>query len=74
MTEQEIKEDFSVRLRRLSHQKKGYNRKELAEASGLSVKTIERYRRGERVPNLIDIHKIANALECDPRELMPVDE
>ena len=74
MTEQEWKDEFAARLRRVSYQNKKYNRKQLAEASGLSVRSIERYRRGERVPDAITIAKIANALECSPEELIPVGE
>lgn len=74
MTEQEWKKEFAIRLRRLSHQKKRYNRKQLAEASGLSVKTIERYRRAERAPDMTSVEKIARALDCSLEELIPAGE
>ena len=73
MTEQEWRDEFAIRLRALSYQRKRYNRKQLAEASGLSEKTIERYRRGERTPDAYTITKIAKALNCTPDELMPIE-
>ena len=74
MTEQEWREEFAHRLQVLSYQKKHYNKKQLAEASGLSEKTIGRYRRGERTPDAISISKIARALDCNVDELIPVEE
>lgn len=74
MTEQEWKNEFAHRLQVLSYRKKRYNKKELAEASGLSEKTIGRYRRAERVPDAISISKLAMALDCSVDELLPVDE
>lgn len=72
MTEQEWRNEFAKRLQAMMYQKKRYNKKQLAEASGLSSKTIGRYRRGERIPDGVAISKIANALECSPDELIPV--
>lgn len=74
MTEREWREEFAHRLQVLSYQKKRYNKKQLAEASGLSEKTIGRYRRGERVPDAISISKIARALDCSIDELIPIDD
>ena len=72
MTEQEWKDEFATRLRRVAHNNKKYNKKQLAEASGLSAKTIGRYRRGERVPDGIALSKIACALDCKVDDLIPV--
>ena len=74
MTEQEWRKEFAHRLQVLSYRKKRYNRKQLAEASGLSEKTIGRYRRGERTPDAISISKIARALDCSVDELIPNED
>ena len=72
MTEQEWRAEFAHRLRVMSYRKKGFNRKQLAEASGLSEKTIGRYRRAERTPDAISIAKLADALDCTADDLLPV--
>lgn len=74
MTEQEWREEFAHRLQVLSYRKKRYNKKQLAEASGLSEKTIGRYRRGERIPDAISLSKIARALDCSVDELIPDED
>lgn len=51
--------EFAKRLRRL-RERRGISRKILSELCGLSRNTIERYERGERVPNLDDAAALAD--------------
>ena len=48
-------------------------RKELSAQTGFSVNTICRYVKGERVPDIFAINKIAQALNCDSRQLIDFD-
>lgn len=74
MTEQEWKKEFGHRLQVRSRGKCNYLKNDLAEATGLSPKTISRYMRGERVPDAINLQKLADALHCDVSELLPDEE
>jgi hypothetical protein len=56
--------EFSRKLkRRLSMA--NMTRKELSARTGLSINTICRYVKGERVPDIFVINEIAKALNCD---------
>jgi transcriptional regulator with XRE-family HTH domain len=44
-------------------ERRGMNRKALAECCGLSKNTVARYERGERVPSIEDAEKIADFFE-----------
>ncbi|HEX8600186.1 MAG TPA: helix-turn-helix transcriptional regulator [Chloroflexia bacterium] len=66
--EQEIKVNFGKRLRRL-RQAKGFSQESLAHACGLDRTYVGGVERGERNISLLNIHKIACALETTPREL-----
>lgn len=74
MTEQELKNEFSRRLKRLAHQKGRYDQKELAERSGISEVTISYYMNGMCLPKMSNIVKLAQALDCSTDELIMVDE
>ena len=74
MTEQEWRKEFARRLRRIAHQNKDYNQKELAEASGISEVTISRYYNGLRSPSSDNLVRIARALDCTIDDLIMVDE
>ena len=65
--EQEIKVNFGKRLRKL-RQAKGFSQESLAHACGLDRTYIGGVERGERNISLLNMHKIALALEMSPRE------
>ncbi|WP_462248719.1 helix-turn-helix domain-containing protein [Ekhidna sp.] len=50
--------------------RKGFSQEELAEKSGLSLRTIQRIENGETEPMGDSLQKIANALDTVPEELM----
>lgn len=53
--------------------KKGITRKELAEKSGISARTIESYEQGKRNINKAKIEtiiKLSKALECNIEDIM----
>lgn len=70
MTEQEWKDEFAFRLKECMRIKYINNRK-LAERTGINEGLISRYRNGDRIPNGINISKLADALDCTPNQLMP---
>ena len=49
---------------------KGITNKALAEATGISQRTIEAYRSGRREPSLSNGLAIADALGIDPHDLI----
>lgn len=53
---------------------KGISSKALAEATGISQRTIEAYRSGRREPSLSNGLAIADALNVDPHDLLKVSE
>jgi transcriptional regulator with XRE-family HTH domain len=66
--ERKIKAAFGERLRKL-RQAKGFSQESLAHACGLDRTYIGGVERGERNISLLNIHKIARALEVEAREL-----
>ena len=46
-----------------------WSQAELAERSGVAVRTIVSIEAGERVPRLLTMRRLANALEVDWREI-----
>ena len=48
----------------------GMTQRELSEATGISKGTINKYINKRQFPNVINIIKIARALDCDPSELI----
>ena len=74
MTEQEWRKEFARRLLKIKHNNKGYDQKELAEASGISESTISHYMKGTRTPKAENLVRLAKALDCTVDELIMVDE
>ena len=72
LPEEEWLNEFSRKIKRKLSMK-NMNRKELASMVGVPLNTIYRYVKGERVPNIFIIKKIAQVLECDVRELVNFD-
>ena len=60
---------FSKRLIKEMH-KRGINRKELAELSGVSENTISNYINENREPKVMNIIKISEALEIPVNKLI----
>ena len=69
MDEASIKQVFGKRLREIRHDK-GLSQEALAHACELDRTYIGGIERGERNISLINIVRIARALEIDPLELM----
>jgi transcriptional regulator with XRE-family HTH domain len=61
-----------VRLTRLHRRRleKGWSLADLAQESGLSVRSLSLLERGIREPRPATIALLARVLECEPRELM----
>ncbi|TXK92641.1 transcriptional regulator [Methylococcaceae bacterium CS1] len=68
-TQKTIKYGFGKRLRELRHSK-GLSQEGLALACELDRTYIGGAERGERNVSLVNIHKIANALDIPPYELL----
>lgn len=68
ISEERIKKKFGDRLREL-RQGKGLSQEALAFACGLDRTYIGGVERGERNPSLINIHKIAAALNISVKDL-----
>lgn len=62
-------EAFFETLTRL-HEARGWNQRQLAEASGLHQQTISRYREGLRLPDFRALVALATALEVTVDELL----
>lgn len=67
-TEEQCNAEFIHRLRRIMH-RKGVTQGMLAEMTGISERTINRYLNGASQPNFYNIDKIARALDCSIDEL-----
>lgn len=62
------KQNFAARLRKMMI-KKVMNQMELADASGISQSSIAQYLNANRVPTVLNLVYIADALECTRDEL-----
>ena len=62
-------ESFGRRLRQL-RQGFGWSQEHLAELADLDRSFVSGLERGEQVPSLISIHKLAHALGCPPADLV----
>ncbi len=60
---------FARNLRRLRNSA-GYSQEELADRSGLHRTYISSIERGHRNLSLENIFRLADALNCDPRDLL----
>ena len=65
-----------VRLSRLRRRRleKGWSLSDLARQSGLSRQTLSFLERGVREPRPSNIRALADALGCDPRDLMEPEQ
>lgn len=54
--------------------RKGINNKQLAEMIGISGQQITNYHSGVKTPPLSTLEKIAQALNCEMAELLPLGE
>ena len=52
--------------------KKGYTQQHVADITGIKVTAICHYEKGNRVPNIRNLIKIASALECDINEIINI--
>ena len=66
--ERDVKSSFGTRMRRIRRER-GFSQESLALASGLDRSYIGSVERGERNISLVNITRIANALEISPKEL-----
>ncbi|WP_028083660.1 helix-turn-helix domain-containing protein [Dolichospermum circinale] len=62
-----VQKEFGLRLRQI-RQKMGLSQEELAHLCNLDRSYVGGVERGERNISLVNIHKIANALNISPRE------
>lgn len=72
LPKEEWLDEFSRKLRRRLSMVK-MTRKELSARTGLSVNTICRYVKGDRVPDIFIINEIAKALDRDSIEFIDFD-
>lgn len=69
LTDEEWQREFSYRLNdQLSARL--MNQKTLSEKTGIGEKTISKYCRGEGMPGIHNLAKIARALRCDANQLI----
>lgn len=71
MSEVELIDIFADNLRDIM-QEVGITQSELAEESGLSRATINRYLAKQRLPTLKALINICDVLDCDLDELIPI--
>ena len=69
MRRRDPKQLFAHNLRRL-RTAAGFSQEELADRAGLHRTYISSIERGRRNLSLVNIFLIAEALECDPRDLL----
>ena len=67
-----LKQLFGRRVREL-RKERGLSQEQLAARAGLHYTYLGGIERGERNPALVNIGKIARALDVEPRELFPGD-
>lgn len=69
LSEEEWLNEFSKKLRKIMKAHR-INQRELSELTGISRQAINRYLKGERVPDIRMIFRIMDALECEPNDLL----
>lgn len=62
--------DLSVNLLKLRAEK-GLSQQELADKAGLTRAVYGDMERGDRIPKITTILKVAKALDCAPEKLLP---
>ena len=70
MSDGQLKVEFGERLR-LMRQEKNLSQEELAYRAGLHRTYVSSVERGERNVSLVNIHKLAAALDIDVSKLFP---
>lgn len=73
MTTYEWTQIFAERLNRMKKEKH-MTLKNIADASGVSIESLSKYRRGETIPRADMVVRIAKALNCSTSDLLEVDE
>lgn len=74
MTDEQLRLEFSKRLRGIAWRNKGYRQRALSEATGISEVTISYYYNGLRMPKADNLIKIARAIDCTIDDLIMVDD
>ena len=72
MTQQEWSNEFARNVR-IQLQRRHMKQNELAERSGISPVTMNRYMKGHRVPKGDVISRFTSVLECSASDLIPND-
>lgn len=67
MTEQEVRDEFSLRLNRLMRLK-GITQKDLSDLTGISLYSISKYLNKKVTPSFYAVDRIAKALGCSIEE------
>lgn len=62
---------MDLRLKEIQ-KKKNITNVELSKRSGIGVQQISYYHSGDRMPPLKTLEKLANALQCEVAELIPL--
>ena len=73
MTEMEFRQLFAKRIRQRIN-RLNIDQRELAKRADISEVTLSRYIRCRRKPTIDIVNKIAYALECEPGDLINIDE
>lgn len=67
------KEEFGKTLRR-GRKSKGYSQRALGERAGISERTIRSLEKGQGIPSVATVYKLARGLERSVEELLPPQE
>ena len=73
MTEMEFRQLFAKRIRQRIN-RLNIDQRELARRAGISEVTLSRYIHCTRKPTIDIVKKLAQALECEPSDLIDTDE
>ena len=68
MTEEDYRNEFGIRLRKIMY-RKGISQTELADSIGSTQTQISHYMTGRSTPSSYKLYKIARALDCSIEEL-----
>ena len=73
MTEMEFRQLFAKRIKQRIN-RLNIDQRELARRADISEVTLSRYIRCRRKPTIDIVKKLAQALECEPSDLIDTDE
>lgn len=68
LSENECRREFGIRLRYMMS-RKGFNQRDLSEATGISYNNISLYINGKVSPSFYNVDKISKALGCSMDDL-----